>query len=225
MVPPTPSLGACAPPATPAPPPMAVVFVDGSVTRRRYGAAKGDLSSPSAVPFRWFSVDRRIIPLTPRCSSPYRLAVSGRIGRFVYLCCYFAPGGAAKYCDDRVCVFVCPRAHHVRSSPIVLCMLPTSVARSSSGGVAICYVFPVLWMTSYLHIIGRMQRCRCNAGFWVEKVRIPPAEGRGPPGGANASNDRYHFNIYMSINLETSRQRSSIQLTLRSDTIIARSVQ
>jgi len=32
-----------------------------------------------------------------------------------------------------------------------LCMLPMAVARSSSGGVVIRYVFPVLWMTSPLH--------------------------------------------------------------------------
>jgi len=37
-------------------------------------------------------------------------------------------------------------------SQIFLYMLPMAVARSSSGGVVICYVFPVLWMTSYLHI-------------------------------------------------------------------------
>jgi len=32
---------------------------------------------------------------------------------------------------------------HVRSSPIFLCTSPTAVARSSSGGVVICYVLPV----------------------------------------------------------------------------------
>ena len=31
-----------------------------------------------------------------------------------------------------------------------LCVLPTAVARSFSGGVAIRYVLPVLWMRSYL---------------------------------------------------------------------------
>jgi len=31
-----------------------------------------------------------------------------------------------------------------------------AVARSSSGGVAICYVLPVLWMTSRLAVMGRM---------------------------------------------------------------------
>ena len=43
-------------------------------------------------------------------------------------------------------------------------MLPMAVARPLSGGVAICYVFPVLWMTSYLHILRHMQGCRCNTG-------------------------------------------------------------
>ena len=44
-------------------------------------------------------------------------------------------------------------------------MLPMAVARSSSGGVAICYVFPVLWMTSYLHILPI---CR-GAGVTLEQ--------------------------------------------------------
>jgi len=34
-----------------------------------------------------------------------------------------------------------------------LCLLPMAVARSSSGGVAIRYVLPVMCMASYLHII------------------------------------------------------------------------
>ena len=37
---------------------------------------------------------------------------------------------------------------HARSLPNILCMLPMAVARSSFGVVAICYVRPVLWMTS-----------------------------------------------------------------------------
>jgi len=41
---------------------------------------------------------------------------------------------------------------HVRSSLNFLCLLPMAVARSSIGGVAIRYVFPVLRMASYLHI-------------------------------------------------------------------------
>ena len=34
----------------------------------------------------------------------------------------------------------------------LLCLLPMAVARSSSGGVVIRYVLPVLWMTSCLLI-------------------------------------------------------------------------
>jgi len=33
-------------------------------------------------------------------------------------------------------------------------MLPVVVARSSSDENSICYVLPVLWMTSYLPVIG-----------------------------------------------------------------------
>ena len=36
---------------------------------------------------------------------------------------------------------------HVRSLPVLLCMLTVAVARSSSGGVVIRRVLPVLWMT------------------------------------------------------------------------------
>jgi len=79
---------------------------------------------------------------------------------------YSAPDSAAQYCDERVrlsvclcvglCVFVCPRSYlRTYTSDLhqfVLCMLPMAAARSSSGGVVICYVLPVLWMTSYLLI-------------------------------------------------------------------------
>jgi len=43
-----------------------------------------------------------------------------------------------------VCVSVCTRPRFTK----LLCMLPVAVARSSSGGVGICNVLPVLWMTS-----------------------------------------------------------------------------
>jgi len=43
---------------------------------------------------------------------------------------------------------------------IFLCMLPTAVARSSSGGVAICYVLPVLWMTLYWHMMDHLDSRR-----------------------------------------------------------------
>jgi len=68
------------------------------------------------------------------------------------------PSRGTEYCDERVCLSVClsVRDHifgtNVRSSPNILYVLPMAVALSSSGGVVIRYVFPVLWMTSYLLI-------------------------------------------------------------------------
>jgi len=53
-----------------------------------------------------------------------------------------------------VCLCVCLSVHSHNSKTVrpnfSNCggMLPVAVARSSSGGVAICYVHPVLWMTS-----------------------------------------------------------------------------
>ena len=45
-----------------------------------------------------------------------------------------------------------------RSSRNFLCRSPVAVARSSFSGVAICYVFPVLWMTSRLAVTWRLHR-------------------------------------------------------------------
>ena len=59
-----------------------------------------------------------------------------------------------------VCVFVCMLVHSHNSKITWLsftkffCMLPNVLGRSSSGGVAIRYVLPVLWMTSCFHIMA-----------------------------------------------------------------------
>ena len=73
-----------------------------------------------------------------------------------------------QYCDVyvclSVCLSVCPLAYilsrkpHGRTSPNFLCVLHVAAARSSSGGVAICYVLPVLWMTSFFHTTV-LRRC------------------------------------------------------------------
>jgi len=82
---------------------------------------------------------------------------AGRSG--MAISCHYYTGllRAAEYCDECVCLSVCLSAIislelHIRSSPNFVCMLPTAVAQSSSGGVVICYVLPVLWMTSCLLI-------------------------------------------------------------------------
>ena len=43
-----------------------------------------------------------------------------------------------------------------RSLRNILCRSPVAEARSSSRGVAMRYVLPVLWMTSRLAVMGRM---------------------------------------------------------------------
>ena len=71
-------------------------------------------------------------------------------------------GVAAEFCDERVClsvVFVCPRVYlqNYMSHKIFLRILLMAVAQYSSGGIAIRYVLPVLWITSYLHVVGHVR--------------------------------------------------------------------
>ena len=66
----------------------------------------------------------------------------------------------AEYCDQSLCLCVCVSssislAPLDRSSRNYLCRSSVAVARSSSGDVAICYVLPVVWMTSRLAVMGR----------------------------------------------------------------------
>ena len=70
------------------------------------------------------------------------------------------PGRGAEYCDQFVCLSASISLELLyRFSRIFLCRSPVGVARSSSGGVAIRYVIPVLWMTSHLAVLGRMAMC------------------------------------------------------------------
>jgi len=88
---------------------------------------------------------------------------------------YSATHRGAEYRDERVCLSVCvcvcvwlstiiSSELHIQSSPNCLTMLPMAVARFSSGGVVICYVLPVLWMTSYLLI---SQGCSTSPPSWT----------------------------------------------------------
>jgi len=78
---------------------------------------------------------------------------------------YFAPPphNGAKYCDECFCVAVClsirsriAQKQYVRTSRNSLYTLPVGVARFFSSDNAICCVFPVLWLTSCLPIMGRI---------------------------------------------------------------------
>jgi len=66
-------------------------------------------------------------------------------------------GGEEEYCDDHVCLSVC--LSHKR----FLCMSLVAMAWSFSGGVAIRYVLPVLWMTSCLTLICTPNRSNVPA--------------------------------------------------------------
>jgi len=65
------------------------------------------------------------------------------------------PNRWAEYCDERVCLCFSVSDHIFGTARTIftncLHMLPMAMARSS-GGTVISYVFPVLWMTSCLHI-------------------------------------------------------------------------
>jgi len=53
-------------------------------------------------------------------------------------------------------------------------MLPVAVAWSSSDGIAIRYVLPVLQMTSCFHIVRPMGRVKCDIMFReVRQVAVP----------------------------------------------------
>ena len=100
---------------------------------------------------------------------------------------YSAPTGKRSIVMSvSVCVCVCPSAIIssellVRSSPNLLRMLPMAVARSSSGGVVISHVLPVLWMTSYLLI---SQGCStsppstCSLELGYELCAVIPVAGQ-----------------------------------------------
>ena len=90
----------------------------------------------------------------------------------------------AEYCDQPiclcvclcVCVSVCLFSASIcleqldRSSRNFVSRSPVAVAPFSSGGVALRYVLPVLWMTSHLAVIGATPkggRCTVQRRRWV----------------------------------------------------------
>jgi len=80
-----------------------------------------------------------------------------------YLVITSPAGAVANYCDEYVCVSVhlsvsedISRTTH-NLCQIFVYMLPLAMAQSFSGIVAICYVLPVLWMTScFFSIMGQI---------------------------------------------------------------------
>ena len=75
-----------------------------------------------------------------------------------------------------MCLFVCLFARIFLKRPnfTKFSVHVTMADRSSSDGNEICYVLPVLWMTSSFHIIERMGRSRDD-----EYVSSSPRDGTG----------------------------------------------
>ena len=84
----------------------------------------------------------------------------------VEITCYsllLRPSRGAEYCDQFVCLSVCVSVCLSasislepldRSSRNLVCRSPMALAGSSSAGVALRYVLPVLWTTSRLAVMG-----------------------------------------------------------------------
>jgi len=98
--------------------------------------------------------------------------------------------GLLRWACQSVCLSLCLSANdHIfgTTRPIFtnfLCMLPMAVARSSSCGVVIRYVLPVLWMTSFLLISHVAQRrrpaeaqCTCSLGLGYKLCAVIPVAG------------------------------------------------
>jgi len=100
----------------------------------------------------WFVLSKEVITYVQRFND---------YSTVVLCCCYSAPVGERCIAISlSVCLSTSISLELLdRSSQNLLCKSPVAVARSSSGSVAICYVLPVLWMTSLLAIVGRTAMC------------------------------------------------------------------
>ena len=94
------------------------------------------------------------------------------------------PGRGAEYCDQPICLCICLCVYLYASISLkqldqstrnFVCRFPVAVAQSSSGGVALRYVFPVLWMMSHLAAMGRMSVHRLSvAKYYAPRGVVRP---------------------------------------------------
>jgi len=73
--------------------------------------------------------------------------------------------GAEYWLSLSVCLHTCLSVweHFLHQ---FLCMLPVAITWSSSGGIMIRYVLPVLCVTSYLHVVGHKEACGYCCSEW-----------------------------------------------------------
>ena len=71
------------------------------------------------------------------------------------LCCYFSPETGAKDCDEYMCLSLCQSVriaylkNQIAEVKQIFMRVVCCRGSASSGGVAICYALPVLWLTSW----------------------------------------------------------------------------
>ena len=97
----------------------------------------------------------------------------------------FRPGRGAEHCDQPLCLCVClcvclsasiSLEPLDRSSRNFVSGSPVVVARSSSGGVALRYVLPVIWTTSRLALMGATPARVCTQRRRSITVRARPGQ-------------------------------------------------
>jgi len=72
-----------------------------------------------------------------------------------------------------LCLLAYFRNQIAEFTPKFDCLLLVAVAQSFSGGVAVPYVLPVSWITSYLHTMIRNWRCEnCTCLEWFSKESL-----------------------------------------------------
>ena len=121
----------------------------------------------------------------PDCSVNIRSYVTAMLGKLI-ACSISCSWDAMSVIDYHmsvvmsmsVCLCVCLSVNispelHIRSSPF-LRMLPVTV--SSSGGAAIRYVFPVLWMTSF-YTKRPEQSTQKGVGLYTQSDLTRPGHG------------------------------------------------
>jgi len=101
--------------------------------------------------------------------------MEGMPGR-MHHCLATSPNDRAKYCNEYVCLClsVClsariTRKPHGRTTPIFV-HVACGVARSSFDGIVMRYVLPVLWMTSWFHIMVNGALCVFLSSYRTRQV-------------------------------------------------------
>jgi len=113
-----------------------------------------------------------------------------------------------------VCLSVCSQNARMQVSPNFLYILPVAVARSSSDGSAICYVFPVLWMTSRCHILNGIGRIQEYSYFSYFSSKSPCGSTGGEVCHLRLHLVQFYFQLTLCLSLQSEKSRTTEILTI-----------